>query len=151
MAISQIALFSLMLIAGMGVPVMAALNANLGAKLGDPILAAAILCLAASLTVIGLLAVRAAPLTEALWRANPLYYMAGVLFVFYIGSITHSAPRIGLGNAVYLVILGQLISTVIIDSNGWFGAAITPLTLKRGAGLFLIAGGVYLAKTDVIT
>ncbi len=46
MQTAQLLLLVLMLIAGMFIPVMASLNATLGGKLGSPMFAVCILCLA---------------------------------------------------------------------------------------------------------
>ena len=148
MPATHLPLMVLMLTAGLGIPVMAALNANLGAKLGNPVMAVVILCLVASIAALLLLIIQTKPSSEPAWRINPAYYVAGVIFVAYIASMTYSAPRMGLGNAVFFVILGQLISAAVIDHNGWLGVAPAPVSLKRGLGLVVIALGVYLARAN---
>jgi transporter family-2 protein len=60
--------------------------------------------------------------------------------------VTWSAPRIGVGNAIFFVLLGQLIAAAIIDHFALFGAARTTLTIQRAIGLLVMAVGVYLAK-----
>ena len=61
-------------------------------------------------------------------------------------SVTLSAPRIGVGNAIFFVLLGQLIAAATIDHFGLFGALKTELTVRRALGLVVMAVGVYLAK-----
>ena len=146
---TQLPLLALMVIAGMFIPAMASLNATLGGKLGSPMFAVCILCLVASVAAVTLLVAMPTSQVRPVWSIHPIYYIAGILFVLYISSITYSAPRVGLGNAIFLVILGQLISAAVIDHNGWLGSAVSPLTLKRSAGLLFVAAGVYLAKSDV--
>lgn len=151
MAASQTPLMILMLVAGICIPVMAAVNAYLGSKLGNPLLAVAILCLVASVASVAacILLIGFAPAsTDPVWPRNPLYYAAGILFILYIASITYSAPRIGLSTAIMLVIFGQLISASLIDQFGWFGAPISPLTPQRLIGLALVGMGVVLAKAE---
>ena len=65
---------------------------------------------------------------------------------FYVLSITYIAPRFGVGNAVFFVLLGQLISSAIIDQFGLFGAKPAPLSLTRAAGIAMMAGGVLLTQ-----
>lgn len=144
---AQLPLFALMLLAGMGIPVMAALNAKLGADLGSPLLAVVILCLVAAAAATVLLIAQSGPAYAPGPVIRPFYFLAGLLFVFYIGAITYSAPRIGLGGAVSLVILGQVLSAALIDHQGWFGTPITALTWKRGLGLVLMVAGVLLARS----
>jgi transporter family-2 protein len=66
--------------------------------------------------------------------------------VFYVLSVTWSAPRIGVGNAIFFVLLGQIVAAAAIDHFGLFGAAKTVITLQRAIGLVVMAIGVYLAK-----
>ena len=56
------------------------------------------------------------------------------------------APRFGVGNAVFFVLLGQLISAAAIDHFGLFGAQISPLSLTRAAGIGLMAAGVFVTQ-----
>ncbi|MEM1299821.1 MAG: DMT family transporter [Pseudomonadota bacterium] len=145
---SHAPLLVLMIAAGFAVPVMAAINASLGRSLGSPLLAVAVLCAVASCTTICLLLAGSSTLSIRTWPANTVSYLGGVLFVLYIGSITYSAPRIGLGNAVFLVLLGQLACAALIDHFGWFGTVTSPITGKRALGLGFMAIGVYLARAE---
>ena len=72
--------------------------------------------------------------------------LAGVLIAFYVLSITHVAPHFGVGNAVFFVLLGQLISTAAIDHFGLFGAQVTPLTWIRAGGIAVMAAGVAITQ-----
>jgi len=121
MPTSQIPIFALMVLAGLAVPVLAAMNANLGRAVGNPFLAVTVLCGVAFLTAIILLFIGQQGPAPRSWPTNFASYLGGVLFVVYIGSITYSAPRIGLGNAVFCVLLGQLACAALIDHFGWFG------------------------------
>ena len=73
-------------------------------------------------------------------------YLAGVLVAFYVLSITWIAPTFGVGNAVFFVLLGQLISAGLIDHFGLFGARETPITLMRASGIATMALGVFLTQ-----
>jgi transporter family-2 protein len=61
-------------------------------------------------------------------------------------SITWTAPRIGVANAVFFVLVGQIFSAALIDRFGLFGAAKYPLTLQRSIGIVLMLAGTYLAR-----
>lgn len=135
-----------MLCAGIGIPVLAALNAALGQRLGSPT-AAAVILFCVALTVTGVAALITGP--GALIKATgapPHLFLGGTLVAFYVLSITAIAPRFGVGNAVFFVLVGQLISAALIDHFGLFGAPIKPMTLTRGAGLALMACGVVLTQ-----
>lgn len=138
---------STMLVAGVGIPVLAALNAALGQRLGTAIAASTILfCVALAVTVVVLLASGDAPHLVKAIEAPKHLFLAGGLVAFYILSITYVAPRFGVGNAVFFVLLGQLISAAAIDHFGLFGAQISPLSLARAGGIGLMAAGVWLTQ-----
>ena len=73
-------------------------------------------------------------------------FLAGALIAFYVLSITWVAPHFGVGNAVFFVLLGQLIAAAAIDHFGLFGAQQSSLTARRAAGLALMVVGVLLAR-----
>ena len=146
---SALALSLLMLVAGIGIPVMATLNAGLGQRLESPIAASAVLALVGAVLFAAALAVVGPPPLARFAAVPPTYYLGGLFFVLYILGITIAAPRIGLGNAVFFVLLGQLIAATVIDHFGLWGAVPTPVTLRRLLGLAVMALGVYLARKPV--
>ena len=136
---------SLMLLAGLGIPLMAALNGGLGTKLQSPALAASILFLVGlAISVTYLLVVEGVP-TELHKPNIPWYlYFGGVFVMFYILSITWVAPRFGISNAVSFVLLGQLVAMSLIDHYGLVGALQNSLSSQRVIGLILMAAGVFM-------
>jgi transporter family-2 protein len=135
-----------MLAAGVGIPILAALNAGLGSRIGSPVAAAAILFTVAMSVTLVVLAVKGLPTLAAIIAAPKHLFLAGLLVAFYILSITFIAPKFGVGNAVFFVLLGQLISAALIDHFGLFGARISPLSLSRAGGIALMAAGVFLTQ-----
>ena len=136
----------MMLVVGMGIPITAALNASLGTHIVSPVAASAVLFAVGLIVTSIVLALVGAPPPSAFANAPWWSYLAALGVVFYVLSVTWSAPRIGVGNAIFFVLLGQLIAAAAIDHFGLFGALKTTLTLKRAAGLLVMALGVYLAK-----
>lgn len=138
---------AIMLMAGIGIPILAALNAKLGGRIASPAAAGTILFavafLGAALTMIatgGTGALAAAP-------GQPKHlFLAGLLVAFYVLSITWVAPRFGLGNAITCVLLGQLVSAAVIDQFGLMGAIVRQISPMRAAGLGLMAVGVFLTQ-----
>ncbi|MFT4074405.1 MAG: DMT family transporter [Asticcacaulis sp.] len=135
----------LMFFAGIGIPIMAALNGGLGARLASPAAASLILfCLAATISAI--------VLTFTGWPQKPFagippqYFTGGLFVAFYALSITWAGPRIGVGNAVMLVLLGQLAAAAAIDHFGLLGAVRSPITVQRALGIAAMVVGVFLAR-----
>jgi transporter family-2 protein len=136
-----------MLAAGIGIPLLAALNAALGQRLAAPVAATVILFLVAlSAATITLFLTGSAPALAKAASAPKHLFLAGLLVAFYVLSITYVAPHFGVGNAVFFVLLGQLISAAAIDHFGLFGAQISPLSLTRAGGIGLMAAGVWLTQ-----
>ncbi|NOY71960.1 MAG: DMT family transporter [Gammaproteobacteria bacterium] len=136
----------LALIAGIGIPVMAAMNSNLGERLSSPAAASLILfCVGAASSLI-VLFIFNPPAKNLFSAAPPIYYFGGVLVAFYILSITWIAPRFGVGNAIFFVLLGQIISATAIDHFGLFGMPAVAVETRRIFGIVLMAAGVFMAR-----
>ena len=137
---------AIMFLAGIGIPILAALNAALGRFIVSPIVAAAILFTIASLVAWALaFATGLNPLKTASQAPKHLFF-AGVLIAFYVLSITFIAPKFGVGNAVFFVLLGQLVSAAAIDHFALFGAAQNSLNLVRASGIAVMALGVWITQ-----
>ncbi len=136
----------IMLAAGVGIPVLAALNAALGRHIGSPAVAATVLFVVA-LGTAAIVAMLTNPGAASKLASAPKHlFLAGTLVAFYVLSITWIAPTMGVGNAVFFVLLGQLISAAAIDHFGLFTAQASPLTLTRAAGIALMAAGVFVTQ-----
>lgn len=136
----------LMLATGIGIPVMAALSATVGAKYGSPAFASSVLFLVALSVSVGFLFAVEGGLRPLPKTWLPFYfYLGGVFVAFYVLSVTWVAPQFGVGNAVAFVLLGQLVSMAAIDHFGLLGAPIHAITLQRCVGLALMSIGVFLA------
>ncbi|SPF81905.1 DMT family transporter [Pseudoprimorskyibacter insulae] len=135
-----------MLLAGIGIPLLAAINAALGVRLGSPVAAAAILfCVALTLALI-VLAMTGFRGLQNLPGTPKHLFLGGAFVAFYVLSVTFIAPKFGVGNAVFFVLLGQLFSAAAIDHFGLFGAQVSPLSLTRAAGISLMAAGVWVTQ-----
>ena len=138
---------TIMLLTGVGIPILAALNGGLGTRLGSP--------MAASMILFGLaflIATTGALMTGSIAQVRftpdiPGHFYFGGLFVaFYVIAVTFIAPKFGVGNAIFFVLVGQLISAATIDHFGLFGALRSAIDMKRAAGIVLMIAGVYLAR-----
>jgi transporter family-2 protein len=136
----------LMFATGVGIPVMAAWNSGLGAELGSPWAAAFILFVLGAI-ICGIAMLILGLPKHGWFDATPLYYAGGLVVSFYILSITWAAPRIGVANAVFFVLLGQIVAAALIDQfGGLFGALKSTLTTQRIIGIVFMLIGTYLAR-----
>ena len=120
----------LMLAAGVAIPVMAAWNSKLGIEIESPWAAAFILFVLGAV-ICGIVMLILGLPKQSWFSAPPLYYAGGFVVAFYVLSITWTAPRIGIANAVFFVLLGQIVSAALIDQFGLFGALKSQLTTLR--------------------
>ena len=142
---SNLMLSLLMFVTGIGIPIMAAWNGRLGGELGSPWAAAFILFVMGAVIAAIAMAVLGMP-TKGWLVGTPLYYGGGLLVAFYVLSITWTAPRIGVANAVFFVLVGQIFAAAVIDQFGLFGAVKYPITAQRAVGIALMLAGTYLAR-----
>lgn len=147
---NSLTLSVVMLAAGIGIPVMAALNAGLGARIGNPTFAAFLLFLLA-LILTGVVAmVKPMPPKELLFATPPQYFLGGLFVAFYVLTVTWIAPKIGVGNAIFFVLLGQIFAAAVIDHYGAFGSTKSPISLTRIFGLLLMALGIFFARRPIV-
>ncbi|MFT6223549.1 MAG: transporter family-2 protein [Paracoccaceae bacterium] len=133
-----------MLAAGIGIPFLAAFNSALGRHIGAPATAAVVLlCVALSAAVVVCLLTGVQGVGKLATAPRHLF-LGGLFVAFYILSVTFIAPHFGVGNAIVVVVFGQLISAAVIDHFGLVGAPIAPLSLMRAAGLSFMALGVLI-------
>jgi len=131
--------------AGIGIPLLAALNAALGQRLGSPVAAGLVLFMVA-LAATGMVFLYSGASLGGVTKAPPHLFLAGTLVAFYVLTITWIAPTFGVGNAVFFVLVGQLVSAALIDHFGLFGAPVHPLSAARAGGIAVMAAGVLMTQ-----
>lgn len=80
-------------------------------------------------------------------RAVSFAVVSGVLGAFILGGIAYSAGQTGVARTLSLVIAAQLVTSLILDSIGVFGAdgqPFSPLTVLGVA--FILVGGVLVVR-----
>ena len=138
---------ALMFLSGVGIPIMAAWNAALGQQLGSTVAATFVLfVVGVALATLAMLIAGQTIDVSRLTVDRPHLYFGVVFMLFYALSITWAAPRIGVGNAVFFVLLGQLVAAAAIDHLGLWGAVKAQITARRVTGIALMAAGVWLAR-----
>lgn len=138
-------MYAVMAAAGLAIPVMAAMNADLGQKVGAPTAAVALFAAAFAIGV-GFAMMNGGLRVAELGGSPVTVVIGGAIIAFYLLSITILAPKIGVGTAVLLVLLGQIVSAAVIDQYGLLGAARTPVSGVRLLGIALMIVGVVLAR-----
>ena len=130
---------SIMFLTGVGIPILAALNGGLGGRLGAPMAASMILFgLAFLIATAGALATGSIGQIRFTADIPFQFYFGGLFVAFYVIAVTFIAPRFGVGNAIFFVLVGQLISAATIGPLAPMIAAVTGLAwatprVKRGA------------------
>ena len=136
----------IMLVAGFGIPVLAALNSALGAQIGSPAVAATVL-FAVAFSAAALVMMITGPQSLSKLASAPRHlFLAGLFVAFYVLSITYVAPHFGVSHAVFFVLLGQLISAAVIDHFGLLGAEQMPLNWLRITGISTMAIGLLITQ-----
>jgi transporter family-2 protein len=139
----------LMFLTGIGIPILATLNAGLGTQLGSATAATFVLFVVGLALSALIVAITGLPPRAAFTFERPHFYFGAVFILFYVLSVTWAGPRIGIGNAVFFVLLGQIVAAAAIDHFGLWGALKTEVTTRRLAGIAVMALGVYLARKPV--
>ncbi len=137
---------ALALAAGIGIPIMATISGALSIRLGSTTAATAVLFFGAFVIALVALAINGLPTTLSFNSAPPYLYIGGIFVAFYVLSITWLVPRFGVGNAIFVVLLGQIISASIIDHFGLFNAQIIPMSTTRLFGIILMVIGIFLSR-----
>ena len=137
----------IMLLAGFGIPMLAALNAQLGGRIGAPVAASVVLFAVALLACLLVLSFSGQAHALSQLPAQPKHLFAGGLFVaFYVLAVTWVAPRFGVGNAIFCVLLGQMIAASLIDPFGLFGAMVRTISVTRVSGILAMVAGLALIQ-----
>ncbi len=72
-------------------------------------------------------------------------WLPGFLGSFYILFMFIAAPKIGAGNTLLWVFLGQMYFAMILNQTGWFGLDVKTIDIYKISGLALVTlGGAIL-------
>ena len=137
---------TIMLLAGIGIPIMAAMTSSLGKHLSSPVAASAFAFFIAFCIALLALIINDKSFFKQIPSAPKYLFVAGAFVAFYVLSISFVAPHFGVGNAIFFVLLGQLLSAAIIDHYGLFGAQINQLSMMRVSGIVVMVFGVWLTQ-----
>src|SRR6267378_5752518 len=139
---------ALAVIVGALIPVQAATNAAMSRAI-DSVALTSLALFAIGFVVVAAWAVvirEPLPSLETLRHVPAYGYLGGFIVASYVIAITFLAPRLGVGNAIRLVVTGQIVAAVAIDHVGAFGAVVQRFTMGRAIGAVLMIVGIILAR-----
>jgi len=73
-------------------------------------------------------------------------WAAGIMGLFYVSSVVILVPRLGVAVTFGLVVAGQMVFSLLMDSNGWLGVALQPISWGKIAGALMLVAGVILMR-----
>lgn len=131
---------------GLSIATQAPINAALAKTLGgSPLIAALISFVVGSICLCAICYVSGA-LNIATLKAIPMQvwwkFLGGILGAFFVFGTILLAPKIGLINMFLLVLLGQLVTSMILDSIGAFGLDVKPISWYKIIGLCVMFAGL---------
>ena len=142
----QATLYLIAFAAGVVLIVQVGVNTTLRSALGAPVLAALLSFLVGSVALAAFLVLtRATWPARAQWVAIPWWaWFGGILGAFYVVSTIIAGPRLGAAALLALIVLGQLVTSLLVDHFGWLGFPQHPVTPLRLFGALLLFGGMLL-------
>jgi transporter family-2 protein len=133
---------------GVGLTLQMAWNARLRMSTGSPVLTTII---SVSVTLVSLVLWWASGATNRgsipAFHSLPKWAWFGGLFAaYYLVASLIAIPKIGAAAVFSLVIAGQMLAALALDSTGAFGVTQLSLTAPRVAGTVLLLAGVLLIQ-----
>ena len=143
----------LAVIGGATLSIQAAINGQLGSKVG--VFKSAFLTFSVGALITALLIFFFEPKQAVTLLDVPKWQLLGAMFgVPYIVIMVLAVQRIGTAVATVAVIFGQLTMSMLIDNFGWLGNAAIPFSMSRlgaivclGIALFFIYSGSRTPET----
>lgn len=144
----NIALYLVVVGAGISVSIQQVLNANLRNEIGSPWWAGLASYLAGTVVMLALaLATKGPRLSEVLSaRTTPISWAGGVFGAIFVGTAILMIPRLGAATVLALVVVGQMAGSVVIDHFGLFGTPHHLASPMRLLGVALLIAGVILVR-----
>ncbi len=132
---------------GLAVAVQSAINGNLGQKIGV-FEGGFVSFLVGTVTLFLIMLFFGRGNIVEVFQVPKWQLLGGVLGAFFVSSMVLAVPRLGVGAALFTVIVAQLTMSSLIDHFGWLGMKQIPLDWNRlaGLGLMIVAIILYTRK-----
>ncbi|MEL7424588.1 MAG: DMT family transporter [Bacteroidota bacterium] len=147
----KLALFILLaLVAGMLVPVQAALNVKLGKAVSDPMYGAFLAFVVGTLGLLALILVLRVDFgqIQATTSESWVIWLGGFCGAFFVAALIILTPRLGVALTLGLTVAGQMGFSLLVDHYGWFGSPVQEINWFKVGGVLLIVGGVWLVQSN---
>lgn len=135
-------------IAGGLLPTQAGINAQLAKNLGHPLLAASVSFGIGAIALILytiVFHISLPPLGQI--KQIPWYlWVGGILGTIYLTTTIVLAPLLGATTMIGLIVAGQMLASIALDSFGLVGFPVHPLSFWRAIGAILLIVGVALIQ-----
>ena len=140
----------LVLLAGMGSPVQAGMNAKLNDVMGGPAAATLANFLIGVVPLLAFLLVRGLTLPSAMVAAQAPWWtwLGGLIGVYFVVVTLLSANQLGAALLIVLLVAGQVMSSLAVDHFGLFGYEVHEINAWRLVGAALVVGGVVLIQQN---
>jgi transporter family-2 protein len=145
---TRLVLFLLVALGGAGLTIQVAWNARLRTSTASPVLTA-IISVFVTLLSLALLWASGATNRGSIPAFNALpkwAWFGGVFAAYYLVASLIAIPKLGAAVVFSLVIAGQMVAALILDSTGAFGVAQIPLSTSRVLGTAVLLIGVILIQ-----
>jgi transporter family-2 protein len=146
--LTRFAFFFLVALGGAALTLQAAWNARLRVATASPVLTTLI---SITVTLVTLLALWTSGLTSRgsvpAFNSIPKWaWLGGVCAAYYLIASLVALPKLGAATVFSLVIAGQVLTAVALDTVGAFGVPQIPLSTTKIVGAVLLLGGVLLIQ-----
>lgn len=139
----KVYLIALMLLIGFVLTLHLAMNAQVGAILKNPRMGNAIFWVIGGITAVIIGLTDWDPTVFARLKDVPIWLLtAGAMGGALVFGIAWTMPQLGAGNAVVLMIAGQIISGMIFSHFGLLGSPLEPISVTKLLGAVLLVAGV---------
>lgn len=138
----------LTMLAGAGIVVQQALNANLRVALASAAWSGFVSYLVGLACMALLVLALRDPLPSATLAARiPWWAWSGGLFgAVFIALAILLVPKLGAAAFIAILVTGQMLASLAFDQFGWLGLAQRPIDLPRLVGVALLVAGVVLIR-----
>lgn len=127
---------------GIILAIMIALNGNLGNATGNYV-SSVIIHFVGLIGIIIVLIVTKSKIKNL--KGIPFYmFSGGLIGILTVLSTNISFSNLGVSLTVSLALLGQLITSIVIDHFGYFGLTVTRFEKKKTIGFGIIILGIYV-------
>jgi transporter family-2 protein len=141
-------LFALMAVGlGLTLPVQAVINGRLRTVLDDPIRAALVSVLVSTLLMAVISAATWQPVSMERVSSAPWWvWTGGIIGAIYVAASLVLISKLGAAFLFALLVVGQMLSSIIVDHYGWLGVPIHTVNPWRVLGAAFLVAGVVLIR-----